>query len=242
MNELFELYQTYLAARLQAHGAFNSFGEDSIRYDFYIALMRLYGLEPHQIILEQAIPDTQFFQRERNMAELRQGRHQDKPEFDLRVDPANAMENGVLAEFAFFREPRIGKVDVSGAYGKILNEIHRLALLKHYRNIQNLEEYVDFSRYKCLLICVTDSVMLNYGNGARGRRPAYNVLDQYHLSNEFLSPPLADGIIGSIETRFRHKTQQLNIIPTAQRIYNRTNSLENPQWGVWVWEVNYTNE
>ncbi len=84
--------------------------------------------------------------------------------------------------------------------------------------------------------------MINYGNGARGRRPACNVLDQYYLSNEFLSPPLADGIIGSIETRFRHKTQQLNIIPTAQRIYNRTNNLENPQWGVWVWEINYTNE
>ena len=94
MDELFELYQTFLAARLQAHGSFTSFGEDSIRYDFYIALMRLYGLEPHQIILEQAIPDTQFLQRERNLVELRQGRHQDKPEFDLRVDPANAMENG----------------------------------------------------------------------------------------------------------------------------------------------------
>jgi hypothetical protein len=242
LDELFELYQTFLAARLQANGAFTSIGEDSIRYSFYIALMSLYGLEPHQIILEQAISDTQFLQRERNIVELRQGRHQDKPEFDLRIDPVKGIENGVLAEFAFFRTLKIGKVEVSGAYGKILNEIHPLALLKHYRNIQNLEEYVKFSNYKCLLICVTYSLMLNYGNGARGIRPAYYVQDQYHLSNEFLSPPQADGIIGSIENKFRHKTQQLNIIPTAQRIYNRANSLENPKWGVWVWEVNFTNE
>jgi hypothetical protein len=40
MNELFQLYQTLLTARINTHGSFTSFGEDSIRYDFYIALMR----------------------------------------------------------------------------------------------------------------------------------------------------------------------------------------------------------
>jgi hypothetical protein len=240
MDELFDLYQKHISARLNFHGSFTNFGEDSIRYDFYIALMKLFDLDPHQIILEQAIPESQFIQKKRNFSELKQGRHQDKPEFDLRVDSTVKLKNGILAEFAFFRNPRIGKVDVSGAYGKLLNEMHRLALLKHYRNENKVEEYADFSEYKCLLICITDSVMLNYGNGTRGKRPAHNILDEYYLDDQFISPPLANGIIDSIDQKFRKKTQELNIIPTAKRIYDVSIKHNDSPWGIWVWEISYS--
>lgn len=239
MNDLFQIFQTYVASRLNAHGSFTSFGEDSIRYDFYIALMRFYNLEPHQIILEQAIPETQFLQRERNIQELRQGRHKDKPEFDLRVDPTNELQNGILAEFAFFRKPQNATLDVSAAYGKILNEMHRLALLKHYRNLEQLPEYANFREYKCLLICVTDTVMLDYGNSIRGKKPAYNILDSFQLDQEFLAPPLANTIIKSIEPRYLKMVRNLNITPTGNRIYNNQDLCGNMNWAVWIWEVDF---
>jgi hypothetical protein len=52
MNALFELYDTYLKRRIHFVTSFTAFGEDSIRYDFYAALLRLYNLEPHQLYLE----------------------------------------------------------------------------------------------------------------------------------------------------------------------------------------------
>lgn len=103
MNELFELFKQLIRTRLDYYGSFQSFGEDSIRYDFYSALQRYYELQPHQIILEQPIPTTQFYQppRENNRPIVR-GRQDMKPEFDLRVDPIGELHNGLLAEFAFF--------------------------------------------------------------------------------------------------------------------------------------------
>ena len=238
MNDLFLIFQNLVATRLHSCGSFTSFGEDSIRYDFYTALMRQYGLDPHQIILEQPIPPSQFEQRQR-LGIGGRGRHEDKPEFDLRVDPTNELPYGILAEFAYFRKPQNATLDVSGAYGKILNEMHRLALLKHYRNLEPTYGYADFSDYKCLLICVTDSVMLDYGNGTRGRKPAHNILDVFQLDQEFLSPPLANVIIESIEPRFANKARTLNIVPTGNRIYNAQNHLGNQKWSIWIWEVDY---
>ena len=239
MDNLFNRFHTLVQTRINYLQDFCAFGEDSIRYDFYYALMQQYNLLPHQIILEQAIPKSQYIQKERNLIELKQGRHEDKPEFDLRVDGTNNLQNGLLCEFAFFRNPLIGKLDVSGAYGKILNEIHRLALLKHYRNIPNLDGYKDFSKYKCLMVCITDSGMLEYGNGKRGRKPAYLVQDRYKLDDQFLSPPLANVIIDAVDARFRMKAMQLKIIPTAERIYNRVENFEESKWGIWIWEVDY---
>lgn len=242
MNLLFNRFFDLVQTRLDYYGSFKKFGEDSIRYDFYFALMQQYGLLPHQIILEQAIPPTQFIDRERDLEALRQGRHTDKPEFDLRVDAFGGLQNGLLCEFAYFRSPEIGTLDVTGAYGKILNEIHRLALLKHFQNTPAIEGYANFNHYKCLLVCVTDSVMLGYGNGSRGRRPAALIQDVFTLDNQFLSPPLASGIIKAIDSKFKTKTDQLNIIPTARRIFNRNDQPEDPNWGVWIWEVYYVQQ
>lgn len=239
MNQLFDRFFDLVNTRINHFQNFNSFSEDSLRYDFYYALMQQYGLLPHQLILEQAIPPTQFIARERDLAVLRQGRHTDKPEFDLRVDAFGGLQNGLLCEFAYFRSPEIGTLDVTGAYGKILNEIHRLALLKHFQNTPAIEGYANFNDYRSLLVCITDSVMLGYGNGTRGRRPAALIQDIFRLDNQFLSPPLANGIINAIDPRFKAKTNHLNIIPTARRIFNRNNQPEEPNWGVWIWEVNF---
>jgi hypothetical protein len=233
MNELFDLYRTFLTARLQAHGSFNSFGEDSIRYDFYIALMRLYGLEPHQIILEQPIPPTQFNQREREILRGR-GRHEDKPEFDLRVDPAGLLNQGLIVEFGYFRAPELASnQDKSGKHGKLLNELFRLALLKNFAL---------FNNYRCMFICVTDSDMINYGaRGVQGPQ-ALPIQGNYILDDNFLRI-LSDTSRKKIQDKFYDRTLELNIIPTAQRIILLDTPANNfiGQWQLWAWEVDYIN-
>lgn len=234
MDELFELYQTFLAARLQAHGSFTSFGEDSIRYDFYAAIMRLYGLEPHQIILEQPIPPSQFEQRVREVARGR-GRHEDKPEFDLRVDPVGLMNEGLIVEFGYFRTPEFASnQDKPGKHGKLLNELFRLALLKHFRLYNN---------HRCFFICVTDSEMINYGaHGVQGPQ-ALSIQNNYVLDENFLNR-LSDTSRNKIQERFYNKARELNIIPTARRIKLINNPANNiiGQWQIWVWEVNFINQ
>ena len=140
MDELFELYRTFLADRLEAHGSFTSFGEDSIRYDFYAAIMRLYGLEPYQIILEQPIPPSQFEQRVREVARGR-GRHEDKPEFDLRVDPVGLMNEGLIVEFGYFRTPEFASnQDKSGKHGKLWFQI--LLLKQTFVKLKRLRRFL----------------------------------------------------------------------------------------------------
>lgn len=234
MNELFELYQTFLSARLLAHGSFTSFGEDSVRYDFYIALMRHYGLDPHQIILEQPIPPSQFEQRLREGVRGR-GRHEDKPEFDLRVDPNGQLDQGLIIEFGYFRAPEFASnQDKPGKHGKLLNELFRLALLKNFPLYHN---------YKCLFVCVTDSEMINYGaRGVQGPQ-ALPIQDNYILDDTFLNR-LSDTSRSKIQERFYNKSRELNIVPSAQRVIMINNPANHliGQWQIWAWEVSYINQ
>ena len=243
MDELFERYQNLIQTRLHHFGRFQAFSEDSIRYDFYYALIQQFGLLPHNIILEQPMPDGTFIQREQNN-ERGRGRHQDKPEFDLRVDAGNNRDYGILAEFAFFRTPEIAaNQDKTGKLGKILNEVFRLSLLKHYQNIDNNVRYQNFNEYRCLLICVTDFDMINYGApGVQG--PQVNpIADIYTIDNEFIES-LRETARNKIQDKFRRKAfEELEIIPTANRIYNINTPAHGdfPEWAIWAWEIDYVH-
>lgn len=146
-----------------------------------------------------------------------------------------------LQNSLFFREPPIGTLDVTGAIGKIMNEIHRLALLKHFNNQPALNGYVNFNNYRCLLICVTDEKMIHYGApGVQGPLPAVLVNDDYELNNGFLNM-LSATARRKIQDHFAIKVQQLGITPTASRIINLHNEAEDnsPEWSIWAWEVNF---
>lgn len=243
MNELFENFQELVRTRLHYCGNFQSFGEDSIRYDFHIALQRQYQLQPHHIILEQAIPPTQFYQSPNQNGPRRRGRQEKKPEFDMRVDPVGQLPFGILAEFAFFRDPPIGTLDVTGSIGKIMNEIHRLALLKHFNNQPPIRGYNNFNNYRCLLICISDAKMIHYGApGVQGPQPTVVIEDHYVLNNDFLDI-LSVTAKSKIEDNFLTKVRQLDITPTACRFINLHSEAVNnfPEWSVWAWEISYNN-
>ncbi|WP_344712345.1 hypothetical protein [Winogradskyella damuponensis] len=243
MNELFRLFHKQVKERISKYIRFYSFGEDSIRYDFYHTALNFYNLKPTDLILEQAIPQTQFTEKKRDKKNQKQGRHKDKPEYDLRIDANSSLKNGILAEFAFFRQTEISNSqDRTARHGKLLNEIHRLALLKHFNNQDNNPIYKDFTNYKCLLICVTDSEMINYGRNERGRK-AEPIQKEYQLSEEYLAD-FPDTIRKAIDEKFSKQIKKFNIIPTAKLIFeqNEIANNETPNWVTWIWEVDFKNK
>ena len=244
-NDMEDFYNTFhqqVKSRIEKYQKLYSFGEDSIRYDFYHSALNFFKLSPIDLILEQAIPDTQFTAKERDRDALKQGRHSDKPEFDLRIDNNTNLENGLIVEFAYFRKTEISlNQDKTGRHGKLLNEIHRLALLKHFQNKENKTIYKDFSNHLCLLVCVTDNEMINYGHNIRGRKPI-PIQKDYELTEEYISN-FPDTVRNSINEMFSQKVRELNIIPTANRIFSKVENGNNttPKWATWIWEVNFKN-
>ncbi len=242
MQEFYKSFHQQVKRRVDRYKKMHSFGEDSIRYDFYHTALNHFELDPTDLILEQAIPESQFTPTERDKEASKQGRHSDKPEFDLRIDSNINHYNGLIVEFAYFRKTEIslnqGKTD---RHGKIFNEIHRLALLKHFRNIDNKEIYKDFSNYLCLLVCVTDDEMINYGNNVRGRK-TIPIQADYELTEDYISQ-FPKTIKQGIKEMFSQKTKNLKIIPTAKRVFELTeqNNQGNPIWATWIWEVTFKN-
>ena len=240
MKDFYNSFHQQVKNRINKYQKLYYFGEDSIRYDFYHTAVDFFKLSPTDILLEQAIPETQFVPKKRDIVNLKQGRHTDKPEFDLRIDNNTRLKNGLIVEFAYFRKTEISQnQDKSGRHGKLLNEIHRLALLKQYRNLEKKKNYKDFSNYHCLLVCVTDDEMINYGFGTRGRK-SIPIQEEYELSQEYISK-FPNTIQNNIDEMFTKKTTELNITPTAKKVFTQTEpgNETTPAWATWIWEVSY---
>ncbi|MBC8266303.1 MAG: hypothetical protein H8E84_04995 [Flavobacteriales bacterium] len=222
--------------RLEYHQYdFTAFGEDSIRYDFFYAIMNEFKKKPHEIILEQTIPEALYNQTPRG-ENLGRGRHTDSPEYDMRVDIKN--NQGFLIEFAYFRTPKNATQDRSSKHGKLLNDIYRLALLKSFTNPDGNTQYKNFNKYKCLFICVTDNEMIEYGHNKRGRK-TLPIQDEYHnISDEFLAL-LSKTTNDVIQERFRTKVSDLNLEINAKRMFSVMNNEDDKskRWATWAWEV-----
>jgi len=243
MEEFYNEFHKQVKQRIEKYKKLYSFGEDSIRYDFYHTALTYFKLLPTDLILEQAIPSSQFTPKERDTKSLKQGRHVDKPEFDLRIDASNNLKNGFLVEFAYFRKTEISQnQDKTGRHGKLMNEIHRLALLKHFRNVENEEIYKDFSDYLCLLVCVTDDEMINYGDNSRGRK-SIPIKKEYELTDDFLMK-FPETVKNSINGIFLKQVKALKIIPTAKKVFEKVepSNSTTPKWATWIWEVDYKLE
>lgn len=242
MENFYNTFHQQVKSRIDKYQKMYSFGEDSIRYDFYHSALNYFELLPTDLILEQAIPESQFSAKERDTELLKQGRHSDKPEFDLRIDNNTNLKGGLIVEFAYFRKTEISlNQDKTGRHGKLLNEIHRLALLKHFRNVDNKSIYKDFSNYLCLLVCVTDDEMINYGHNNRGRKPI-PIQKDYELTEEYISK-FPDTARNSINGMFSQKVKELNITPTAKKIFDKVENCNatTPKWATWIWEVDFKN-
>jgi len=238
MQDFYLDFHKQVQQRIYKYKKLYSFGEDSIRYDFYHTAITYFHLSPTDLILEQAIPSSQFTQKKRDETIPKQGRHADKPEFDLRIDASEHLKKGIIVEFAYFRETEISNNQAKTKnHGKLLNDIFRLALLKHFRNDANESIYKDFSDYLCLLVCVTDNEMINYGTNSKGTIP---IQKEYELTHNFITklPKTAQECINEM---FLRKVKEFNIFPTAKRVFEKDEpaTRESPKWTTWIWEVEF---
>ncbi len=239
MQKFYETFHELLKKRIEKYDAFNVFGEDSIRYDFAFTAVNTFNLTSVDVVLEQPMPKTQFINQIKTNNQG-QGRKNNKPEFDLRIDPKNNLDQGIIAEFAYFRRTAISDNQACPKnHGKILNDMFRLALLKHYTNEENDPLYSDFSKYKCLLVCVSDDEMIDYGIGGR-----YNTIpiqkDYPSIDSAFLNT-LSLTTNKQLKSMFKAKIESLNITVRATRRFckEETSTINLPKWVTWIWEVDY---
>lgn len=240
MEEFYKDFHKQVQQRIDKYKKLYSFGEDSIRYDFYHTAITYFHLSPTDLILEQVIPSSQFTPKKRDGAISKQGRHTDKPEFDLRIDASKHLKRGIIVEFAYFRETEKSNNQAKTKnHGKLLHDIFRLALLKHFRNDANESIYKDFSDYLCLLVCVTDDDMINYGHNVRGKKPI-SIQNDYELSDDFLYK-FPDTAKKNIVEMFSQQIENFKIIPTAKRVFEQIElaTLDTPKWATWIWEVDF---
>lgn len=119
-------------------------GEDSVRYDFFIALSEIEMLSPSDMQLEYAINKSSFTER-RNQNSKRK----EKPQIDLVVDTQTHKLN---IEFGLFRQNSNddGSINKTARTVKMLNDMIRLAL----------DSY--FTKRDAYFICVADDKMLSH--------------------------------------------------------------------------------
>lgn len=231
LKEFFNKFHRQVKKRLEKFKQFSKFGEDSIRFDFYYTAIETFELDPVDLRLEEPIPSSQFMKKEEQQ-EAKPGRYSYKPKIDLRIDRSEPKDLpfDILVEFAFFRRTEKSEMqDRSGRHGKLMNEMFRLALFKENRY---------FSKYCCLLILVTDKEMLKYGRNKIGRK-AEPISKEYKLDSEYLNK-FPKSVKEKIKTRYKEKADELDIIPTANTIYEKEEEKEEiGKWKTWIWEIKY---
>jgi len=187
-------------------------GEDSIRYDFFIALMNGFKLESHHIQVEYPI-HKKAFESARNPNSKRN----ENPQVDLYYSQGNT---SLTAEFGLFKRNsnEQGSINATEKNFKMLNDMLRLSLNKIY--------FPNDSYF----ICVADSKIL----GAKFRGdilppfPAQDyVFDYKDLNNWIQSLKSANTVF---DKRFVAKANELKHSIKAKLIYNER--ILNPAQGL----------
>lgn len=238
MKAFYNTFHEQVKKRIEKYNQFHAFGEDSIRYDFAFTASKAFDLTASDIILEQPLPPTQFIPKVETNKDGR-GRKKYKPEFDLRIDPTNKLSQGILAEFSYFRCTQISENQpCTKNHGKLLNDMFRLALLKAYTNSDNNPIYSDFSNYKCLVICVTDDEMIDYGFG--GRYNTVPISKTYPAIDATFLSTLSKTTFNQVQPMFKDRLNELNLTVNAENEFRREEeaTLDLPKWATWIWEVN----
>lgn len=183
-------------------------GEDSVRYDFFIAFMNTNNFQPHNIQIEYPINSNAF------VSNLHpNSKRKENPQIDLFCSHPNSV---ITAEFGLFKRnsnPN-GTVNAPERVFKMLNDMLRLSLNQLY--------YPNESYF----VCVADSKIL----GAQMRNnilPAFpapiysfNYLDINAWINNLKSAKIV------FDKRFVDKANILQLSIKAELVFNR--QIQNP--------------
>lgn len=142
-EQIFKRYKALLEERLDKIELVN-IGEDSIRYDFFIALSEIENLNPSDLQLEYPIHEKAFNKRMNHRS-----KRNEKPQLDMMISRGDLK---MSFEFALFRQNsnKEGSINKTGRTTKMLNDMIRLALDSYY------------TKRDAYFICVADDKMLGH--------------------------------------------------------------------------------
>jgi hypothetical protein len=220
MEAVFQKYKELFHKRYQEVSVLD-LAEDSVRYDFFLALQQEKGLEPWQINLEYPLTEDTYVS-----ALHRNSKRKEKPQVDLMV---NTQSLKLSAEFGFFR--RNSNIDASIKVTentfKMLNDFIRLAIHSHITGA------------KSYFVCVADAKMLEYqlGNNLVPRFPG----EKYTFKHEDIKSMVDEykSAKKEINSKFLNKLQQLDLTVEAKLVFypeitTNRNSLKTQ---ILIWEI-----
>lgn len=142
-NQVFDRYKDLFEERCSKIKLLD-IGEDSVRYDFFIALSEIEKLKPCDIQLEYSIHKSAFKERLN-----KNSKRKEKPQIDLVVETEKRKLN---FEFGLFRQNsnEEGSINKTARTVKMINDMVRLAVDSYFTN---RESY---------FICVADDKMLGH--------------------------------------------------------------------------------
>lgn len=201
-NELTQLMGTFCKRFLQRTEAYSllDMGEDSVRYDFFLAVMEVFGKESYEIRLEKAITEGAF-----NLNNTKGSKRKEKPKLDLSFTLDEREHN---FEFGLFRRNSNleGPINTTERFGKFLNDAVRLS---NYSTVQSSIGY---------LVYVADDKFIDYEPKPLGfnQFPA----DFYSLIPKGYAE-LPKSTTKAIDQRFLTKAGELQYYPRLVKKFER---------------------
>jgi hypothetical protein len=214
---VFEKYKNLLQERINKI-SFLEIREDSIRYDFFVALSKIEKLIPSDIQLEYSIHKSAYLPRDN-----KQSKRNENPQIDLVVDTST---NKLNFEFGLFRKNsnENGSIDKTAKTIKMINDMIRLALDSK------------FSKREAYFICVADEKIL----GHQLQTKIIGAFPSNYLIDKDLIYKLKQLKTSRLDDRFLNKLFELDLKINCDIIFNEkieAISLDL-ETRVIVWKVN----
>lgn len=216
MEELFLVYKRLLEERLDKK-ALLYLGEDSIRYDFFSALIETYHFRPSQIQIEVPLNNMAFIPSREKISY-----RNEKPLIDLVVDENQL---NISVEFGLFRQNsnEEGNIDKTARLVKMLNDMIRISLETH------------FTSSKGLFVCVADHKMINHQIRSKIVGPFPS---DYTITNDIINHQLKQKT-NKFDKRFLKVFQPLNKQISSNLLVNEQLTAKNisNETRLLIWEV-----
>lgn len=215
MEEVLKVYKKLFTERCDNIPLLDM-GEDSIRYDFFIAISKVMNLRNYDIMLESAISKEAYIPRVLSPRTMRK----QKPKMDMVIDKLD-----FCAEFGLFKQNsnEEGTIDKTDRLIKTLNDMIRLGIVSK------------LTGRNAYFICVADSKML--GHQLQTKR-----LKQFP-DNYIITSDLVDELklmrTTKFDSRFTDKMKELNLSFSSNLIFNEIIMAKkiNFETRLLVWQV-----
>ncbi len=198
-------------------------GEDSVRYDFFAALVEQLKLEPWQIQLEYPLHTNTFFPRQNARR-----KRDEKPQIDLFV---KTNDKNFCVEFAIFKRNKVdGSAGNDTEYAfKILNDFMRLGLQAYFTNAD------------AYFVCVADKIML--GKQLWSKKLPIFPSEVYKFNSVTLADIMLDyKSAKKIDDRFFKKFKELDLTIVAEKIFDElvVSEINQIETRTLVWKINHS--